>query len=195
MAKIDDPPKSGGVFGANPKIEFQQFFDGEIREVDFEDVLEEIRVAMGEVGRINPTLGKSLSWNSLSFQNSVEGMGRLTHVMVTPKDGKTRIRMTESPGQHTVVFISMMFVAGVFSVVVSEALGDRGLLMVAPAAIAAIFGGSYLTLRTMFRGLIRRRHRMLKGLMKKLAGFAGGGSQPPLLEEARSEEEKATPIT
>ncbi len=70
LAKIDDPPKARGLFGANPRIEFQQIFDGEIPEADFEEVLEEIRMAMGEVGRINPTLGKSHSWNSLSFQNS-----------------------------------------------------------------------------------------------------------------------------
>jgi len=83
----------------------------------------------------------------------------------------------------------------VFSIIASAGLAYSGMLELALAAMAAIFGGSYLTLRTIFRGLIRRRHRMLRGLMEKLAGFAGGGSQPLLLKEALSEEEKATPIT
>ncbi len=195
LAKIDDPPKSRGLFGADPRIERQQVFGGEIREADFDEVLEEIQLAMGEVGRINPTLGKSLSWNSLSFQNSVEGAGRLVHVMVTAKDGKTRIRMTESPGQHTAVFTIVMLAAGALSVVAAGAAANSGNLQFVPPAIAVIFGGSYLTLRTGFKSLMRRRRRVLKGLMEKLAGLVRGGGQPPLLEEVRSEEEKATPVT
>ena len=76
-----------------------------------------------------------------------------------------------------------------------ELLANNGMLERVPAAIAVMFGGSYLTLRTGFKMLIRRRYRVLKGLMEKLAGLVRGVSQPPLLEEVRSEEEKATPAT
>ncbi len=195
LTKIDEPPKSRGLFGANPRIEFQQIFGGEIRETDFDEVLEEIQLAMGEVGRINPTPGKSLSWNSLSFQNSFEGAGRLVHVIVTAKDGKTRIRMTESPGSHTAVFTVVMLAAGAVAIAAAGAAANSGNLEFVPAAIAVIFGGSYLTLRTGFKSLIRRRRRVLKGLMEKLAGLVGGGGPAPLLEEVRTAEEKVTPGT
>ncbi len=115
--------------------------------------------------------------------------------MVTPNDGKNPIRMTEYPGRNTVVFTIVMIAAGALSVAAAGAAANSGTLQFVPGAIAVIFGGSYLTLRTGFKMLIRRRRRVLKGLMEKLAGLVRGGSRPPLLEEVRSEEEKATPTT
>ncbi len=195
LAKVDDPPKSRGLFGADPRIELQKVFGGEIRETDFDEVLEEIQLAMGEVGRINQTPGKSLSWNSLSFQNSFQGAGRLVHVMVTSKEGKTRIRMTESPGNYTIGSTVVMLAAGALSFAAAAAAANSGNLVFVPAAITGILGGSYLTLRTGLKMLMRRRHRVLNGLMQKLAGLVRGGSRPPLMEGARSEEEKVTPGT
>jgi serine/threonine protein kinase len=192
-AKVD--PKMGGLFGARGKIEFQRVFDGEIPEADFEEVLEDIRLTLGEVGRINPTLGKSLSWNSLSYQNSVEGAGRLTHVMVTPRDGATRIRVTESAGQHSAVFIAFLVAAGVLSGAATGALIEGGLLEAVPAAVAAIMGGSYFTMRTAFRRLIRKRYRTFSSLLEKLAGYARRGSGRPQLEEMHETEENTTPAT
>ena len=119
----------------------------------------------------------------------------MVHVIVTAKDGKTRIRMTESPGNHTAVFTFVMLAAGALSIAAAGAAANSGNLVFVPAAIAVIFGGSYLTLRTGFKSLIRRRRRVLKGLMEKLAGLVRGGSQSPPSEEVRSEEEKVTPGT
>ena len=119
----------------------------------------------------------------------------MVHVMVTAKNGKTRIRMTESPGNHTIFFTMVMIAAGALSLAAAGAAANSGSLVVVPAAVAVIFGGSYLTLRTGFKSLIRRRRRVLKGLMEKLAGLVRGGSQSPPLEEVRSEEERVTPGT
>ena len=89
----------------------------------------------------------------------------------------------------------MLLVAGIVSGIASEAVIGAGLLEAVPAVVAAIFGGSYLTLRTVFKRMINRRHRLLSGLMEKLASYTGPTSQPPLLEAARAEEEKVTPTT
>ena len=118
----------------------------------------------------------------------------MVHVMVASKDGKTRIRMTESPGNYTIGSTVVMLAAGVVSVLAAGAAANSGNLEIVPAAVAVIFGGSYLTLRTGFKMLMRRRHRVLNGLMQKLAGLVRGGGPAPLLEEVRSEE-KATPGT
>jgi hypothetical protein len=58
-----------------------------------------------------------------------------------------------------------------------------------PVAVAAIMGGSYFTMRTVFKRFIGKRYRMLNGLMEKLAGYASGGDRPPLLEEMHAKEE------
>ena len=85
----------GGLLGVRSDLSFQRTFEGEISPSDYERLLEEIRMQIGEVGRINETLGRSLSWNSLSFQHTIEGGGRLIHVMIRPEDGQTTLRVTE----------------------------------------------------------------------------------------------------
>ena len=119
----------------------------------------------------------------------------MVHVIVTSKDGKTRIRMTESPGSYTIGSIVVMVAAGALSLAAAGAAANSGSLVFVPVAITGLLGGSYLTLRTGFKMLMRRRHRVLNGLMQKLAGLVRGGSRPPLMEGARSEEEKVTPGT
>ena len=194
LAAAEIQPQLKGFFGANPRVELEQSFHGEVPESEFEELLEEIRLHMGEVGRINPTLGKSLSWNSLSYQHSVGGMGRLTHVMVTPKNGKTRIRMTESPGQHT-MFITMAGIAAMMAgTVAAGAALNEGIAALAPVVMAAAVG-SFFGMRTAFKHYIKNRHRTLTALMHRLANHAAPPKNQPLLLQDRIAPEKVTPTT
>jgi hypothetical protein len=157
----------GGIFGVSTKIDLERVIQWEIHEKEYESVLEEIRSVMGEVGRINPTLGKSLSWNSLSFQNTLEGSGRLTHVMVSPRGGKTKVRITEAGGAHTAVFAGTTVIGGILGTTLAGAVGIGGIL-VAPA-VAVCAGVSYFASRTVFGRLIRKRQRVLNGLLDRLS--------------------------
>ncbi len=195
LARIEARPRLKGFFGADPRVELEQTVHGEIPEADFEELLEEIRLNMGEVGRINPTLGKSFSWNSLSYQHSIEGMGRLTHVMVTPKNGKTRIRVTESPGQHTVAIATSVFVAGVLGMLGGEAAASVGLIALAPVIMASAIGGSILVTRKLFQRYIKKRHRVLTALMHRLASYAAPPKDQRPLLEGRIAPERVTPTT
>jgi serine/threonine protein kinase len=163
----DAPLAAGGIFGVGTKIDLERLVDREIHEDEYESVLEEIRSAMGEVGRINPTLGKSLSWNSLSFQNTVEGSGRLTHVMVSPRGGKTKIRITEAGGAHTAVFAATTVIGGILGTSLAGAIGIGGILVAPAVAIAG--GASYLASRAVFQRLIRRRQNALRALLDRLS--------------------------
>ena len=194
LAAAEVQPQLKGFFGANPRIELEQSFHGEVPESEFEELLEEIRLNMGEVGRINPTLGKSLSWNSLSYQHSIEGMGRLTHVMVTPKNNKTRIRVTESPGQHTMVMAMSGIAAIVVATVAAGTAANEGLAALAPVVLGAGFG-SFFVIRKLFQRYIKKRHQTLTALMHRLASYAAPPkAQQPLLE-GRIAPERATPTT
>ncbi len=177
-----------GIFGAPSKIDLERTLNGELRVEEFEALLEEVRAATGEVGRINETLGKSLSWNSLSFQNSFEGTGRLIHVMVKPKDGKTRIRITENGGVQA-VFLAFGTVigGGVLGVIIGEAIGTiSGAELLGSArflALAALFGatwgGLYVGARALFRGFIKRRIRILSELLDRLSDHVTATAPPP----------------
>lgn len=163
----DAAMEKGGIFGVGTKIDLERVVDHEIHEDEYESVLEEIRSAMGEVGRINPTLGKSLSWNSLSFQNTLEGSGRLTHIMVSPRGGKTKIRITEAGGAHTAVFAATTVIGGILGTSLAGAIGIGGILVAPAVAIAG--GTSYLVSRTVFQRLITRRHNVLRTLLDRLS--------------------------
>ncbi len=163
-------PWRGGLFGAPSKIDMERTLDTELPAEAFEGLLEEVRAITGEVGRINETLGRSLSWNSLSFQNSFEGTGRLIHVMVKPKDGKTRIRITESAGVHPLLFLGTLTGGGALGVAMSLArLNNGGPFWLAASILAATWGATYVVARTGFRGFIKRRVRILSGLLNRLS--------------------------
>ena len=170
LERRSDKPAKGGIFGLESNIALERVVDGEITPEGYEPMLEEIRHRLNEVGRINETLGRSLSWNSLSFQNSMEGTGRLVHVMISPKNGKTSIKITESAGAPaTILTISAAMVSFMGSMGAISSFGDAGLLVA-----AAVTAGAYTVARTGFRMFVRRRFKKLRGLMDELEGLAGG---------------------
>ena len=154
-----------GLFGFSSRIDLDSVVTREIPEAGYESLLEEIRATMGEVGRINPTLGRSLSWNSLSFQNTLEGSGRLMQVMVSPKDGKTRIRITESAGMHSLMAGGSVVAVGFLSFAIFESINGGPLLV---AAWAAICGSSGFAARAILQRFKARRNRVLSGLLSRI---------------------------
>jgi len=167
-AMVDEPIDGlvrGGLVGVRFGLKYERVFDGEIGPADYERLLEELRLQVGEVGRINETLGRSLSWNSLSFQNSVEGGGRLIHVMIRPEDGRTTLRITESTGQAPIV----VAFAGAFAAFGAAALGLEVFTGVPePAIIVASIGASYAGVRAVLTGFMKRRHRKMRKLLDDL---------------------------
>lgn len=166
------PRVPGGILGAPLRIDLDRTISAELPVREFESLLEEVRAVTGEVGRINETLGKSLSWNSLSFQNTLEGSGRLIHVMVKPKDGATRIRITESPGVHPAVAVIGTVIGGsALGAAVLGAVSSAGGSPVLTASLFVVaYGASYLASRAAFRRFMKRRLRILTDLMDRLSG-------------------------
>ncbi len=168
------PTRQGGFLGAPAKIHLETVVQSEVPQQEFETLLEEIRTVTGEVGRVNETLGKSLSWNSLSFQNTFEGSGRLIHVMIKPKEGSTRIRVTESAGTHPAVAVAAIVLGG--GVLGAAAAEIGGALLAGTGVpewfalfvIGGVWGGTYFATRSLFKRFIKRRVRVLSGLMETI---------------------------
>lgn len=162
-------PESGGVLGLSSRVFLERVIEHEIAEGAFESVLEDIRSTLGEAGRINPTLGKSLSWNSLSFQNSLEGSGRLTQVSVSPKGGRTKIFITESSGTHAILLFAAVTAVSLGALPILANTTDLpGGAIVAIAV--AIFGGATIGARSLLQRFTTRRQRILSSLMDRIAG-------------------------
>ncbi len=173
-------PKRGGILGLSPKIELQRVIDAEVSQDEYATLLAEIRVTFAEAGRLNETLGRSLSWNSLSFQNSFDGAGRLIHISVNPKAGQTRVSVTEAGGAHPGLLI---IAGGTLTAVAAAAVitftGTSGIL--AGAVVAGFFSAAYYAARKWYQRLIRKRYNVLSGLLDRLSqhivdtsGQAGG---------------------
>jgi len=162
-------PAQRRASGFSTRVNLDHVVEKELPEDGYEAVLEEIRAVMGEVGRINPTLGKSLSWNSLSFQNSLEGSGRLTQVMVSPKGGRTTIRITESAGMH-----SLMATGGIVAICIGIFAILEGVpgvtWQIGLSAWAAAIGTGGIAARFLLRKLKDRRTRILSDLLDRISG-------------------------
>ncbi len=169
----------GGLFGMPSRVYLERVIECEVPEEEFGAILEDIQGTMGEVGRINPTLGKSLSWNSLSMQNTLDG-ARLMHVMVSPKGGQTRIRITETGGPLAIALtvgggIALAGLIGIF-----EMLGLRAEWFVVVPVLGAMLGGCYMAARTVFRRVVGRRHRMLQSLFDRISNHVAETGTVPV---------------
>jgi hypothetical protein len=122
----------------------ERTIDADVPVQEFEALLEEVRATMGEVGRINETLGKSLSWNSLTFQNSLAGSGRLVHVMIKPKGAKIRIRISESAGvQPALVALATVVGGTALGAFLTEAVFLDVPGVVSVSVMVAVYGAIY----------------------------------------------------
>ncbi len=157
-----------GRLGFTTRVDLDRTVEHELPEAGFEEVLKEIRTVMGEVGRINPTLGKSLSWNSLSFQNSMEGTGRMIQVLVSPKNGRTTIRITESAGVHSVIATTSVVAIGVGTFSLLVGVADMSLPVLTAGIVAACTASGFAA-RSLLQRFAARRRRILSGLLNRIS--------------------------
>jgi serine/threonine protein kinase len=173
----------GGLLGVSPKLEMERFVDGEIRDNDYAALLEEIRVSLGEIGDINETLGNALSWSSPR-----QGSGRKAQILVSPKGGQTRIRITDnegSPSAVVIVPISMvsLVLIGITGAILAEGIGLSTLpsLIGALSVSASFFSGTFWAARRSQKKGMSKRLTVISGLMDRLVNYVrerGSGRLP-----------------
>jgi len=193
IASSDQVLVPGGIFGVRPELLFERFVDREVAEPEYADILEEIRVTLSEVGEINETLGTALSWSS-----SPKGTGRKAQILVSPKDGQTRVRIQDVEGTPSAIVMVPVTAFGLAVVGITGAiLSSLGLSTEVTTAWAiatalTFFGGAYGLLRRSFKRELKRRSEQLTDLMERLVALAKKDPQGLLPVEPR-EREEATP--
>ncbi len=174
----------GGVLGVRPRIDVERYVVGEMPEDDYWVLLEEIRGTFGDIGQLGGTLGSSFAWSTQQRGS------RKTQVLVSPREGRTRIRITDDDIVPTgIVFVPLGAVTGIVLGVtgaIAESLGLATLPTVAVAVTAAVttFSGGWFGLRRLHRYQMRKRWEKISGLMNrltehvaKLARPAGSGAE------------------
>ncbi len=190
IANSDQVILPGGIFGVRGELLLERFVDAEVAASDYADLLEEIRVTLGEVGEINETLGTALSWSS-----SPKGTGRKAQILVSPKDGQTRLRIQDVEGTPAAIAMVPVTAFGLAIVGITGAiLSNLGLStgITTAAAIATaltFFGSSYGLLRRSFNRQMKHRSEKITELMERLVALAKRESRGSSPVESREREE------
>ncbi len=154
--------------GAHTKLEFEAIVDGELSDLDLEDVADEIRRSVGDVGNVN-TIGRSITWTSYASPTSQ----RRLQLSVSTRGGRTVIRGFEDLSQMSGGIFGGI-TGGVGGGVGGATFGitmaaTHGAFLIAGPAFAAVVLGAYGLARTVFVNLSRSRERNLRTAVERVA--------------------------
>ncbi|MEO8334954.1 MAG: hypothetical protein ABI664_08280 [bacterium] len=174
--------------GAPSTLRLERTIDGEISPDEYESLVLEIQRTIGGMGSAS-TLGRSLQWTSAGTGRR-RLSGRMVQVTVTPKNGRTTIRIEEPVSQVArAIFAASMGGIGMGMMpLVSVGAGYVGTTIAGPAGAvgaaiaggAAFLGATYLFARTVFNRIVSSRGETLQTLMSRLAEHvATNAVRPP----------------
>jgi hypothetical protein len=170
--------EKGGLFGYTGKVELERTIDVEVSPETYGILLEEVRDDLSSSGQINETLSQLLSWESRIGFFRTKGQVK---VHVSPRRGKTRIKITKFPSIGRKILTTSVLATGAvigFSIFVAGAEGNAagvGLLF-GVGTVAAVYG----TTRAWFRARMRRKERLLSRLCDRLASIVRDYDGPAL---------------
>jgi hypothetical protein len=158
------------VLGAPTTLRLERTIEGEVPIDEYEPIVLEIQRVLGEVGT-GATLGRSLQW-TMDRTGRRRHSARAVHVMITPRNGRTTIRI-EEPLNGLVGGLFGGLMGGLGGGLTGPAIGfGIGTLHSGVATIGLVGGvvsGAYLLARTIFVRVARGRGERLQELMSRLA--------------------------
>jgi hypothetical protein len=157
-------------FGAPTALVLERTIDGEVPSDEYEAIVLEIQRELGGVGSASG-LGRTLVW-TMTTHDHRRAATRTVQVTVTPRNGRTTIRIEEPLGPLAGgLFGGLMGGLGGGGSGIAMGIG-MGVFHSAPVAVGLIgtlLGGSYLLARTIFGRMVRGRGERLQRLMSRLA--------------------------
>lgn len=154
--------------GARTKLEFEAMVPGELSDLDLEDVAEEIRRSVGDVGNV-VSIGRSVTWTSYVSPTSQ----RKLQLSVSTRNGRTIVRGFEDLSQLS---------GGIFGGITGGAGGGiggatfgitmgvtKGAILIAGPAFAAVVATAYGAARLIFGRMSRTREQALRRAVERVA--------------------------
>ena len=169
--------------GESTTITYEAIIDGEMRERDFDLMVDIIRRALGDAGTVS-AVGRSLSWTT-------SGSGRKSHVSVLVRDGRTSIYVSERLKDLAGgLFGGIMGGGGGGMIGPSIGIGIEALgsPLAAVGMVIANVGLAYGIARTIYTKMTGKRRKILGELTERLAEQARRSMPPlplPSVREAR----------
>lgn len=185
-----DPSESSPWLGGPTLIEHQWTHAGELPDAALEEIVEILRLRLGQVGRAE-SVGKSFAWRT---EVDPQRGGRRVEVLITRRGGKTRFHVIERLG---------MLAGGLFGGVVGGA-GGGGLATIVGvtlgtgvffpfglAGAALWLGLTYGIVRTSFAAVAKSRTREIFRLKEEIDEIARDALSAPAGVQARVAEDEA----
>jgi hypothetical protein len=162
--------KPSAFIGAPTNLVLERTIDGEMPVDEYEPLVLEIQRELGGVGQAS-TLGRSLVWTMHGVDRRRVST-RTVQVTVTPRNGRTTIRMEEPLSQLAGgLFGGLMGGLGGGTSGIAMGIG-MGVFHSVPIAVGLIGGfvaSSYVLARMIFGRVVRGRGERMQRLMSRLA--------------------------
>ncbi|HLZ44128.1 MAG TPA: serine/threonine-protein kinase [Gemmatimonadales bacterium] len=178
---LETPHDASGSLAPNRKnpwvagpteLFFERVIEGELPEHEYATIVEEIRRVMRNSGQVSQ-FGRSFSWVAARGP----GLRRDLEIAVSIRRGQTRITIQENMSQLVgAIFGGIGGGMGGGGMGPIIGVGVGALHLVGPAVVVMIpvwLGITYLTARTVYGRVSRRRTRELETLANRLAAVAG----------------------
>jgi serine/threonine protein kinase len=163
-----EQPKRNILLGAPTRLLFERSVEGELADADYSLLVEEIRIALKEVGQVSQ-LGRSFSWTL----NKGSSGTRNVEVAVSVRNGRTRIIVQEN--LNNLIGAIYGGVGGglggggmgpmIGLLVGTKVVAAAAMGLVVPAWLAVVYGVA----RSSYYYAVKRRAKTLGGLADKLA--------------------------
>lgn len=154
--------------GARSKFELEAVLDGELTDSDFEDVADEIRRSIGDLGNI-AVIGKSVTWTPWAAMNPATQ--RKVQISVSSRNGRTVVRGFEDLSHMTGQIMGGVtggVGGGVGGAAFGITMGATKSLLIAAPIFGAVALGAYGLARGIFAYVSRKRERELRSAMDRI---------------------------
>jgi serine/threonine-protein kinase len=171
--------KKNPFLGDVTTLSFDAVIDGEMRERDFDLMIDIIRRTLGESGNVS-AVGRSLHWTSTGQ--------RKVQVSVLVRDGRTAINVSEKLRDLAGgLFGGIMGGGGGGTIgpAIGVGMGALHSPFAAVGLVIGMIGVCYTTARTIFTRIVRKRRETLQQLTEKLAEQARKSLAPLPLPGSR----------
>ncbi|MEP6835287.1 MAG: serine/threonine-protein kinase [Gemmatimonas sp.] len=166
--------KPNWFLGARTKIELETAFDGELNDIGFEEVADEIRRALGEMVTVS-AVGRTLTVTAAGGGGGRNHNPRRVQIHLTSRNGRTTISALEDLKQSALGLYMGFMLGGGFGFgfgATGAIIGATHNPVLGVAAFAGLMATAYGSARALFTRTSRKREKELYDVMRRVIARA-----------------------
>jgi serine/threonine-protein kinase len=161
--------KINPLAGGPTKLDYEATLDGELTDIGFEELADEVRRQLGEMVTVS-AVGRTMSITT-AMTATKNGTPRRVQVNISSRNGKTNVRANEDLSQFaTSMFVGITVGGGVGagSAMMGAIVASTHNPAIAPFALLGTATIAYTIARFLFTRATRKRDRELRELMERV---------------------------